>query len=291
EQQEYRNLPVGMNAQPADDEKCSRDGVGAQSDVQRGPAAIEQQVVKVAAVARKRRDAFPQAANHRKEEIHQGQRGENQRQQPVRTDVVVNAIEIQAEKSDQEAEHGAAGVAHENTGRGKVVGQKTQAGTEQAPGDCASSTDRRRRVHRRVTEGHQRRDTSGDSVRTVEEVESVDENGDEQAGQDRIKNRMVEESKIPLGLAQEKSCAQLRQQANLGAQIEQVVDETGIPDQTEREIEMHEVDRRAIGGDDQTKHDGQHHGHSAHARDRHAVDLQVARLVVNLEINGGAANQ
>src|SRR5262249_32599114 len=102
---------------------------------------------------------------------------------------------------------------------------------------------------------------------------------------------MAEECQIPLGLAKKKSRAELRQQANLGTKIQQIIDKAGVPDQPQREVEMDEMDRRTICGDDQAEDDGHHHGYSAHARDRHVVNLQVAGLVVNLEIEGGAPNE
>src|SRR5262245_12421381 len=123
---------------------------------------------------------------------------------------MVNAIKIQAEKSDQETEHRAAGVAHENTGRRKVIGEKAQACTEQTPCDRTSGADSRRRVHRGVAKGNQRRHTARDSVRTVKEIECVYEDGDEEAGENRIENRMAEDCQVPLGLAEEKSRAELR---------------------------------------------------------------------------------
>src|SRR5262249_32218900 len=119
--------------------------------------------------------------------------------------MMVNAIEIQAEKGDQEAEHGAAGVAHEDTSGRKVVGQKAETSAEQAPRARAAGADRGRRIHRGVPECNQGGSPAGDSVRTVKKVECVDEDRHEQARQDGVKNRMAEECQIPLGLAKKKS--------------------------------------------------------------------------------------
>src|SRR5215813_10512424 len=133
---------------------------------------------------------------------------------------MVNPIEIEAEKSDQEAQHGASGIAHENAGGRKVIGQKSEASAQQAPSHGATRADSRRRVHRGVTQRDQSRDTAGYAVRTVKKVECVNENGDEQAGEDGIENRMAEQRKIPLGLAQQKPRAQLCQQANFRPKIQ-----------------------------------------------------------------------
>src|SRR5262245_30044179 len=155
----------------------------------------------MAAVAGEGRHALAQTSDDGKKEVHQRQRRENQRQEPVRTDAMVNSIEIEAEKGDQETQHGASGIAHENAGGGKVIGQKSEASAQQAPSNGAPCADSRRRVHRGVTQRDQSRDTAGYTVRTVKKVECVHENGNKQASEDGIENRMAEERKIPLGLA------------------------------------------------------------------------------------------
>src|SRR5215469_3404991 len=124
-----------MNTEPADNKKASGDGVRAQGHVDGRPAAIEQDVVEMAAVAGEGRHALAQTPDDGQKEVHQRQRCENQRQEPVRTDAMVNSIEIEAEKSDQEAQHGASGIAHENAGGRKVIGQKSEASAQQAPSD------------------------------------------------------------------------------------------------------------------------------------------------------------
>src|SRR5262249_39052643 len=245
----------------------------------------------MAAISGKWRDALAKTANQGKKEVDQGESGKKQWQEPVRTDVMVNAIEVQTEKGDQKTEHGAAGVAHEDPGWRKVVCQKSEAGTEQTPGNRPAGAGGRRGVHRGVTESDQRCYSSGNAVGAVEKVERVDEDSDEKAGQDGVKNRVVEKSQIPLGLAEKKSRAQLRQQANLRAKIKQVVNEARIPNQPESEVKMDEVHRRAVCRNDQTEHDGQHHRHSAQARYGDAVNLQMSRLIVNLELHCSTPEQ
>src|SRR5215471_8224121 len=115
----------------------------------------------MAAVSGKWRNAFPKSANHGKKEVHQRKSGKHQRQEPVRTDVMVNAIKVQTEKGDQKAEHGAAGVAHENPSWRKVVCQKSETGAEQTPGNRSAGAGGGRGVHRGVAERNQRCYSSG----------------------------------------------------------------------------------------------------------------------------------
>jgi hypothetical protein len=272
-EEKHGNFPVRVDAEPTNNQQHASDSVGCECNVHGRPATVEKDVVEMSTVSGKWRDTVAQAANDGESKIHQRKPGKDQRQKPMGANVMMHAIKIETQKSDQKAGHGTAGVTHENAGRRKVVREK---GKTRARG--------RRSVKCAVAQRNQRSHPSCNPIGAVQKVKCIHKDDDEQASEDGIENRMIEECKVPARLAEKKSRAKLRQQADCRGQAHQVIDEADIPDKPKCKIEMNEVQRGSVTGNGKPGDGGQHHSHAAESRDGRRVDLQGAGLVVDLKM-------
>src|SRR6266566_1987000 len=180
------------------------------------------------AVAGERRNTTTDATKDCQEEIEKRKRGENEWEEPTGSNVVVDPIEVEREKCDDEAERGAAGISHEDSRR-REVERKTSDGQSRIG------------IESRITERNESGNSSSETVRAVEEIESVDEDCDKKAGEHDVKQRDTNEFQTPGSLADENSGEQLSDQANDWREIHQIVKQTDIPDHHQSETNASDV--------------------------------------------------
>ena len=193
------------------------------------------------AVAGERRNATTDATKDCQEEIEKRKRGENEREEPTGSNVVVDPIEVEGEKRDDKAERGAAGISHEDPGGREVKREKSEASTEKDPRHETPDGQSGIGVERRITERDESGNSSSEAVRAVEKIERVDEDCDEKTGEHDVKQGHTNEFQAPGGLADENSCEQLGDQANDGREIHQIVKQTDIPDHHKSETNSGDV--------------------------------------------------
>src|SRR5205809_1068296 len=171
------------------------------------------------AVAGQGRNATTDATKDCQEKIEKRKRGENEREEPTGSNVIVDPIEVEGEKRDDKAERGATGISYEDPRGREVKGEKSEASPEKNPRHETPDGQSRTGVERCITERDESSNSSSEAVRTVKKIEGVDEDCDEKTGEHDVKQGDTNEFQAPGGLADENSREQLGDQANDGREI------------------------------------------------------------------------